>query len=98
MQTDVQPPESSKRTLVIGYIVTALPVLLLLFSAILKLMKPPQVVEGFAQFGIPETLIVKLGILELICTFIYLIPQTSCPGAILFTGYFGCPTATNLRF
>jgi hypothetical protein len=76
---------------------SALPVLLLIFSAVLKLMRPPQVVEGFAHFGIPEDLISKLGILELACTVIYLIPQTSILGAILITGYFGGATATHLR-
>ena len=38
-----------------------------------------------------------LGILELICTFVYLIPQTSVLGAILLTGYLGGAVATHLR-
>jgi hypothetical protein len=81
----------------IGYILSALPVLLLLFSAVLKLMKPAPVVQGFAQFGFPESLIFKLGILELACTVVYLIPRTSILGAILITGYLGGATATNVR-
>jgi DoxX-like family len=96
MENSIQPPVT-KGALWAGYIVSALPVLLLVFSAVLKLMKPPQVVEGFAHFGIPEDLISKLGILELFCTVVYLIPQTSILGAILITGYFGGATATNLR-
>jgi hypothetical protein len=96
MENNNQPP-ISKRALWVGYILSALPVLLLVFSAVMKLMKPPQVVEGFAHFGIPEDLISKLGILELVCTVVYLIPQTSVLGAILITGYFGGATATNLR-
>jgi DoxX-like family len=96
MENNIQPTVS-KGALLAGYILSALPVLLLIFSAVLKLMKPPQVVEGFAHFGIPEDLISKLGILELACTLIYLIPQTSILGAILITGYFGGATATNLR-
>ena len=71
--------------------------LLLLFSAVLKLMKPAPVVEGFAQFGFPESLIFNLGILELACTVVYLIPRTSIFGAILLTGYLGGATATNVR-
>ncbi len=97
MQADTQPAQISKRTLLIGYIVSALPVLLLLFSAVLKLMKPAPVVEGFAQFGFPESLIFNLGILELACTVVYLIPRTSILGAILITGYLGGATATNVR-
>jgi hypothetical protein len=97
MQTNSQPPHISKGILYLGYILSALPALLLVFSAVLKLMKPTQVVEGFAHFGIPESLIFKLGILELFCTVVYLIPHTSILGAILITGYLGGATATNLR-
>jgi DoxX-like family len=87
----------SRKALWIGYLVSALPVLLLVFSAVIKLMKPPQMVEGFARLGIPDSLISQLGILELVCVIIYLIPRTSIMGAILTTGYFGGAIATNLR-
>jgi DoxX-like protein len=91
------PTPISKKALWAGYIMSALPVLLLLFSASMKLLKPPAVVQGFAQFGFPESLILKLGILELACTVIYLIPRTSILGAILLTGYLGGATVTHLR-
>jgi len=65
-----------------GRIMSALPALLLLLSAAMKLAKSSAVVEGFAHGGIPESLIIKLGILELVCTVIYIIPQTSVLGAI----------------
>jgi DoxX-like family len=87
----------SRKALWIGYLVSALPVLLLVFSAVIKLMKPPQMVEGFARLGIPDSLISQLGILELVCVIIYLVPRTSIMGAILTTGYFGGAIATNLR-
>jgi hypothetical protein len=87
----------SRKALWIGYLVSALPVLLLVFSDVIKLMKPPQMVEGFARLGIPDSLISQLGILELVCVIIYLVPRTSIMGAILTTGYFGGAIATNLR-
>jgi DoxX-like family len=65
------------------------PVLLLLMSAVMKLIKPPPVVEDFAHLGLPESLALGLGILELACTMAYVIPQTSVLGAILLTGYLG---------
>jgi len=97
MQTNGQPPRISKGVLWLGYVLSGLPALLLVFSAVIKLMKPPQVVEGFAHFGIPESLIFKLGILELSCTVVYLIPSTSILGAVLLTGYLGGATITNVR-
>ena len=38
-----------------------------------------------------------LGILEVACTLVYLIPRTSILGAILLTGYLGGATATHVR-
>jgi len=88
---------TSKAMLWVSYIISALPVLLLLFSGVLKLMKPAAIVQSFAHFGYPESVIFGIGILEIACTIIYLIPRTSILGAILLTGYLGGATATNVR-
>lgn len=53
--------------------------------------------EGFTKFGYPESLLRVLGIVELTCTIIYLIPRTAVLGAILLTGYLGGATATHAR-
>lgn len=90
------PPVSNKR-LWIGWVVSGIPVLMLLFSAIMKLMRPPAVLEGFAHLGYPESLALGLGILELTCTIVYLIPRTAVLGAILLTGYLGGAVTTHLR-
>jgi hypothetical protein len=97
MQLVTQTYPVSKKTLWASYIMSALPVLLLLFSAVMKLLKPAPVVEGFAHLGLPESLAPGLGILELACTVVYVIPQTSVLGAILLTGYLGGATLTHLR-
>ncbi len=87
----------SKKSLWAGRIISALPVLLLLLSGVVKLIKPAGVVQGFAHFGYSESVIVSIGIIELACTVVYLIPRTSILGAILLTGYLGGATATNVR-
>jgi hypothetical protein len=74
-----------------------LPVLLLLLSGAMKLVKPAPVVEGFAQLGYSPDLALGIGIVEIICTALYVIPQTTVLGAILLTGYLGGATATHLR-
>ena len=63
----------------------------------MKLMKPAAVVQGFAHFGYPESLALCIGILELACAVLYVIPRTSVLGAILLTGYLGGETATHVR-
>jgi hypothetical protein len=97
MQSVTQTHPVSKKTLCASYIMSALPLLLLLMSAVMKLIKPPPVVEGFAHLGFPESLALGLGLLELACAVVYVIPQTSVLGAILLTGYLGGATVTHLR-
>ena len=88
---------TSKKMQWTGYIVTALPVLLLLFSGVMKLIKPASVMEGFVHLGYPESLVVGIGIVELTSVMLYVIPQTAVLGAILLTAYLGGATATHLR-
>ena len=38
-----------------------------------------------------------LGVIEITCTVLYLIPRTSMLGAVLLTGYLGSATATHMR-
>jgi len=88
---------SSKRMLWVSYILSALPALLLLFSGTMKLMRPPSVIEGFVRLGYDEGLALGIGIVELLCTVLYLVPRTSVLGAILLTGFLGGATATHVR-
>jgi hypothetical protein len=80
-----------------GWVVTILPSLLLIFSAITKLIQAPFVIEGMTKGGWNPNVIVPLGITELVSTILYLIPQTSMLGAILLTGYMGGAIATHLH-
>jgi hypothetical protein len=95
VQTQIFPV--SKKALWSGWIMTALPVLFLLMSGVMKLARPGFVVEGFKHLGLPEHLIIPIGILELTCTIIYLIPRTFVLGGILLTGYLGGAILTHLR-
>ena len=97
MPSDTQAAPVSKKMLWAGRIISVIPVLMLLFSGVMKLVKPAAVVEGFTQLGYAESVAVGLGILELACTVVYLIPRTAVLGAILLTGYLGGATATHVR-
>jgi hypothetical protein len=97
MQSANQTAGPSKKKLWAGRVISALPVLMLLFSGVAKLLKPPAVVQGFAHYGYQESVIVLIAVLELSCTVIYVIPRTAVLGAILMTGYLGGATATNVR-
>jgi hypothetical protein len=87
----------SKTMLWTGRIMSAVPVLLTLFGAVMKVAKVAAAVEGMTRAGIPERLVAPIGVLELICVATYVIPRTSVLGAILLTGLLGGATVTTLR-
>jgi len=76
---------------------SALPVLFMLFDSVIKIMVIDAVVSSFGELGYPVSLAVGIGILELVCLIVYVIPQTSVLGAILLTGYLGGAVASDLR-
>jgi hypothetical protein len=97
MQSDTQLAPVSKPVLWTGRVISALPVLMLLMSGVMKFLKPDFAVKGTTDLGWDEGLLLGLGITEIACTVIYAIPQTSVLGAILLTGYLGGATATHVR-
>jgi DoxX-like family len=97
LQFDAETTPVSNTTLWAGRIVSALPVLFLLFDGAIKLIGIPPVVEAFNQLGYPVSLAPGIGILELACVVIYVIPRTAVLGAILLTGFLGGAIATHVR-
>src|SRR5262245_11225055 len=96
MQTTINP-KSSKGILWTSLIMSALPALFLIFDGVMKLVKPEFVVKASMQLGVPESVIVPIGLVLTSCTALYLIPRTSVLGAILLTGYLGGAVATQAR-
>ena len=97
MQAVLERASVSNKKLWAGRIMSAVAVLFLLFDAIIKLIKPPAVVESFNHLGYPESLALSVGMLELVCVAVYVIPRSAVLGATLLTGYLGGAIATHLR-
>ncbi len=95
MSSDIQT--ISKGRLWAGRIIGGLPALFLLVDAVMKLFKPPFVVDATVKLGYPESVIIGLGVVLLASTILYLVPKTSILGAILLTGYLGGAVATHVR-
>ncbi|MBX3358070.1 MAG: DoxX family protein [Phycisphaeraceae bacterium] len=87
----------SKAAFWTGWILSVAVAPLLAFSALMKFMPNEEVAKGFEHLGWPLKLAVPLGILELACVVVYLIPRTAVVGAILLTGYMGGAIATHVR-
>jgi hypothetical protein len=81
----------------LGYGLNVVISLLFIMSAFMKLSMSPDIIKGFEHLQLPQHLILPIGILELTCVLIYLIPWTSMLGAILLTGYLGGAILTHVR-
>jgi hypothetical protein len=88
---------TSTKTTWAGWVISILPCLVFLFSAILKIEDGPELLKGFAHVGLTASMMMPLAILEISCVVIYLIPRTSVLGAILLTGYVGGAICTAWR-
>ena len=97
MQAASQTAPVSMGRIRAGVLVSALPVLFLVFDSVIKLMKIDPVVQSFGQLGYPVELARGIGAIELICVLVYAIPRSSVFGAVLLTGYLGGAIATHVR-
>ena len=97
MQTTVP----DRRTLWAGRVVSALPPLLMAMSASFKLVGAltggKEMMENWVGSGYPPGALLPIGIVELACAILYVIPRTSVLGAVLVTGYLGGAVATHVR-
>ena len=80
---------TSKRARWAGRILSGIAVLFLTFDTVIKLVASKQAVEGTVQLGWPAHHLPTLGVIELVCLVLYLVPRTAPIGALLWTGYLG---------
>jgi hypothetical protein len=89
-------PPTGKR-LWAGRILSATPALFLAFDGVIKLINIDPVVESFVRLGYPADSGLAIGILELACLAVYVVPRSAVLGAILLTGHLGGAVATHVR-
>lgn len=88
----------SRATLWTGRILTGLFALFMLGASIApKLLLMPIAEETMAQLGWPAGFAFMIGLIELGCVILYLIPRTSVLGAVLTMGLLGGAMATQIR-
>ena len=80
-----------------GRILTGLVTAFLLFDGGLKVLAPEFAAAHSGQLELPGSLFFPIGLIELACLAVYLIPQTSALGAVLLTGFLGGAIATHFR-
>ncbi len=80
-----------------GFVLTGIAALFLLFDSIIKLLRLPVVLESFDRLGFSSDVALGIGILELTCTILYIIPRTAILGAVLLTGVMGGAISSHVR-
>jgi hypothetical protein len=91
------PLPASRTRVRAGCVLSGLAGLFLLFDSAIKFTRIDPVVESFARLGYAPGLAPAIGVLELACVVVYVIPRTSVLGAVLLTGFLGGATATHVR-
>lgn len=90
--------ETSDIMLWTGRALTTLFALFMLGASIFpKLTGMPVAEETLAALGWPAGYALMIGIIELACVVLYLVPSTSLLGAVLMTGLLGGAMATQIR-
>lgn len=81
-----------------GRILTGIFALFMLGASVApKLAGATIVAETLTQLGWPADYGLMIGVIELACLVLYLIPRTSVLGAVLMTGLLGGAMATHIR-
>jgi DoxX-like family len=73
----------------VGIVFTALATIFLAFDTVLKVLRLGPAVAGTTALGYPAETVHWIGIIELVCLVLYLVPRTSILGGLLLTGYLG---------
>jgi hypothetical protein len=89
--------QPSKAMFWTGWVLSALPGIFLLFGAFTALSGSPMVKQGMAPFGFNPVILPYLGLTELLCSVLYLVPRTAPIGAILMSAYMGGAVVTHAR-
>ncbi|HUQ53017.1 MAG TPA: DoxX family protein [Gammaproteobacteria bacterium] len=87
----------SNKTVIIGRTLSALAIVFMVFDVGIKLAQLPIVAQTMADLGYAPDLGLTIGIVELVCLVLYVVPRTAVLGAILLTAVFGGAIATHVR-
>jgi hypothetical protein len=79
-------------------VLSALPILMLTMSALMKLSHSPEVLKMWVStHGFSEASLTPVALLELACAVIYAVPRTAVLGAILVAAYLGGAFSAHVR-
>jgi hypothetical protein len=93
----MQTEHSSSGIVWIGWVVSGVVILFLIFDGATKVLEVGPVVAACERLGLTADTVRGIGTVLLACTALYAIPRTAVWGAILLTGFLGGAVATHVR-
>lgn len=73
----------------IGWGLTGVFALMFVTSALFKLVGSAEVLKGFSDMGLDDSHRIAIGLTELLCAVLFVIPRTGVLGTVLLIGYMG---------
>lgn len=95
--TSAAAPARTATSVKVGRVLSAIAILFLAFDGAVKFTSGAPVADSMGQLGWSLSAAPVIGIIELVCLVLYVIPRTSPIGVVLLTGYLGGAIATHLR-
>jgi len=89
--------ENSKAMIWVGYTMSGLVILFMIFDVTIKYLDLPIVEQTGISLGLPAHSARGLAVMETVILLIYIWPRTAVLGAVLFTGLFGATMAIHWR-
>jgi len=86
---------SPKTRNIVGWVLTCLIALVLLFSAALKLKGGEEMAKNIAGMGFTLDSIKIIGVVEILCALFFIFPRTGVLGSLLVAAYLGGAIATH---
>jgi hypothetical protein len=81
----------------IARVIATILVLFFLMDATIHILRPAPVVEAMDHLGFPLAFSPVLGVIELVCLALWLLPRSSVLGAVLLTGILGGAVTAHAR-
>lgn len=91
------PPTTTRRGTRTGAVLSGLVAAFLLLDGVAHLLRPEVVLDATAALGFTAGAAVVMGVVQLVCLALYVVPRTAVLGAVLLTGYLGGAVAAQLR-
>jgi len=91
------PPRRISKSVIAGRIITGIALVFMTFDVTIKLAQVKEAIDGTAQLGFDKSMVLPLGLIQLACLLVYVIPRTAPLGATLLTAYLGGAVAIHVR-